>query len=407
MSWIKNNLNNFIFLKVVCFVILILIMFSIQVKSETNKNEFWVKQFGTAGLDCGNSVSIDNNGNIFITGSVDGNLDGEINAGNWDIFLIKYDINRIKKWTRLIGTSGIETAYGVAADIYGNIYITGCSNGNLDGYTNQGVEDIFLIKFDNNGNKIWTRLFGTTSEDSGHDIAIDNNGDIYIIGETRGDLDGFTNQGSWDIFLTKYNSDGDKLWTCLIGTADYDHGRGVAVDNDNNVYITGDVETSIFIGKYDPDGLGLWTLNISSGESVSDYGNDIAVDKDGNIFITGETWGHFAGNINYGCDDIFLIKLNKNGNIFWIKQIGSDTLDAGNGVITDNDGNIYITGYTYGDLDGYTNQGGPDIFLIKYDNKGNKKWTRLFGTTHGDIAYDIDVDNRGNLLSLPTSFKNL
>lgn len=114
----------------------------------------WTIQFGTDGADWTSGVSIDANGNIYVAGSTEGGLDGNINAGHYDIFLIKYDSSGEKQWTRQFGTTSPDGASRVSVDANRNIvYITGYTGGGLDGNINAGLEDVFLVRYDTNGNK--------------------------------------------------------------------------------------------------------------------------------------------------------------------------------------------------------------------------------------------------------------
>ena len=92
----------------------------------------------------------------------------------------------------------------------GNVYVTGYTNGGLDGNTSAGGSDIFLVKYDSAGTKQWTRQLGTASDDYGEGVAVDGSGNVYVTGGTLGGLDGNTSAGGADIFLVKYNSDGVK-----------------------------------------------------------------------------------------------------------------------------------------------------------------------------------------------------
>ena len=109
-------------------------------------------------------------------------------------------------WTRQIGTSSDDKANGVAVDTSGNVYVTGCTGSGLDGNTSAGEDDIFLIKYDTSGNKIWTRQIGTSSDDYASAVAVDTSGNVYVTGSTDGDLDGNTSAGEDDIFLIKYDT---------------------------------------------------------------------------------------------------------------------------------------------------------------------------------------------------------
>ena len=222
-------------------------------------------------------------------------------------------------WTRQLGTALGDRGYGVSIDGSGNIYVTGRTYGGLDGNTNAGGADMFLIKYDTASAKLWTRQLGTANEDAGYDVTVDGSGNTYVAGYTLGSLDGNTSAGIADIFLTKYDMDGTKLWTRQLGTAKYDEGQGVSVDGSGNAYVTGhayvglDGNTSegfmdVFLTKYDTAGAKLWTQQL--GTAVYDYGRGVSVDGSGNAYVTGYTYGDLDGNTSAGGDDIFLTKIS-------------------------------------------------------------------------------------------------
>jgi hypothetical protein len=109
-----------------------------------------------------------------------------------------------RPWTRQLGTAGKDQGRGIAVDAGGNIYVTGYTGGELDGNKNAGDEDLFLVKYDPSGIKQWTRQLGTASYDAGTAVAVDNRGNIYATGYTEGGLDGNTNAGEFDAFLIKF-----------------------------------------------------------------------------------------------------------------------------------------------------------------------------------------------------------
>ena len=134
-------------------------------------------------------------------------------------------------WTKQLGASSDDWGYGVTIDslgnIIGNIYVTGRTGGGLDGNTNSGGDDIFLVKYNSSGTKQWTKQLGTSSSEEGNDVTTDSSGNIYVTGYTDGDLDGNTNSGNHDIILVKYNSSGTKQWNKQLGSSSYDEGYSV------------------------------------------------------------------------------------------------------------------------------------------------------------------------------------
>jgi hypothetical protein len=154
-------------------------------------------------LDRGSGIAVDSGGNSYITGHTEGNLDGHMNQGSYDSFIAKYDTNGNKQWVRLLGTSLYDYGKDIAVDSGGNSCIAGNTEGDLDGQLNTGSHDIFAAKYDTNGNKQWVILLGTSLSDFGEGMAIDPYGSSYITGNTKGDLDGNENAGQEDIVITK------------------------------------------------------------------------------------------------------------------------------------------------------------------------------------------------------------
>ncbi|HEY9671697.1 MAG TPA: SBBP repeat-containing protein [Waterburya sp.] len=151
-----------------------------------------------------------------------------------------------------------------------------------------------------------------------------------------------------------------------------------------------------FEGNVPPDGPVL-----EKTKQLGTSGYDLAVapgtDSFGNVYVTGVTTGSLGG-VNAGSDDVWFAKYDSNGNQLWIQQFGSSNFDAPLNIVTDKDGNSYLTGVTKGDLGG-TNQlpGNYDVWLAKYDSNGSQVWTRQFGANQVDTSFGIDIDDNGNV----------
>ena len=115
--------------------------------------------------------------------------------------------------SRQLARSSNDYAYGVATDLSGNVYVAGGTNGGLDGNTNAGNTDLFVVKYSSSGTKQWTKQLGSSSRDSANGVATDSSGNIYVTGTTYWELDGNTSAGKADLFVVKYNSSGTKQWT--------------------------------------------------------------------------------------------------------------------------------------------------------------------------------------------------
>ncbi|MCX5786419.1 MAG: SBBP repeat-containing protein [Elusimicrobia bacterium] len=372
----------------------------------TSGDKLWARQFGSVSTDDGYGVATDSSSNVYVTGRTAGGLDGNTNEGDYDMFLAKYDASGARLWTKQLGTSSYDEGRGVAADSSGNVYVTGRTYGGLDGNTNEGDYDMFLVQYSASGIKQWTRQLGTSSYDEGRGVATDSSGNVYVAGDTNGGLDGNTNAGGGDMFLVKYDSSGNKKWTKELGTPSSDFGSGVTTDFSGNIYVTGYTDGvlggaanaggyDIFVVKYSTSGAKLWTRQL--GTNGSDFGSGVATDSSGNVYVTGRTNGGLDGNTNEGDYDMFLVKYSTAGVKRWTRQLGTSLYDEGRGVAIDSSDNVYVSGYTAGGLDGNTNAGGYDMFLVKYDSSGAKLWTKQFGTASSDLNSGVAADSSGNV----------
>ena len=284
----------------------------------------WTKQLGTNTNDYAYGIATDSSDNVYVTGTTWGGLDGNSNTGRWDLFVVKYNSSGTKQWTKQLGTTSDETAYGIATDSSGNVYVTGYTAGGLDGNTSEGDWDLFFIKYNSSGAKQWSRQLGTSQSDIARGVTTDLSGNIYVTGDTSDELDGNNKVGGKDLFVVKYNSEGIKQWTKQLGTNAYDEAYGIATDSSGNVY------------------------------------------------VTGYTAGGLDGNSSYGSKDLFVVKYNSSGTKQWTKQLGTSSDDEAYGIAADSSGNVYVAGSTSGGLDGNTSAGNSDLFVVKYDSDGNK-----------------------------------
>ena len=358
----------------------------------------WTQQFGTPYNDTGFGVARDGSGNIYITGSTGGDLDGHTSEGLLDIFLSKFGSSGNRVGSKQFGTSGDDIANAIAIDPSGNIYITGSTRGSLPGWTSAGGKDIFLAKVDSSGNIIFTRQFGTNQDDVAYGIAIDTNGNVYIAGSTGGIL-GTTSAGGLDIFLAKFDSSGNRVFTHQFGTNQDDIGFGVVVDISGNIYITGSTKgilgsssfglQDVFLAKFNSSGVNQFIVQF--GSAGDDVGYSIGLSGTDNIYITGSTLGNLPGNTSSGLTDIFLAKFNSSGANQFLRQLGTTGRDVGNSVAVDSGGNVYVVGSTEGGLLGNSAFGLADIFLAKFNSSGVIQFARQLGTSSNDIAYGLAI----------------
>uniref|UniRef100_A0A6C0KLI6 Pesticidal crystal protein Cry22Aa Ig-like domain-containing protein n=1 Tax=viral metagenome TaxID=1070528 RepID=A0A6C0KLI6_9ZZZZ len=404
-----------------------------SIDSETNNilYDVWTKNMNTNNYNKALSTSSD--GNIYVIHYTNGDINGDVTSES-ETFLTKYDTNGNILWTSLLGSSYIHSWQGITTSSDGNIYITGYTNENLDNIDNKinsGGKDAFLTKYDTNGNRVWTKIISSFDiisysngaldtvnnvdqddvalggDDEGIGVATSSDGNhIYITGYVSRSIQNRNNQshiGMKDIFLTKFNINGDIVWTNILGTSNSEQGLGIATSSDgtSHVYITGYTtgdldgivnsgEKDVFLSKYDTHGSKLWTTLL--GSSLNEEGLGIATASDSSIYITGYTKGTLNDNLNAGNKDIFLSKYDTNGNNTWTTLLGSSGSDEGVGIVTSSDSNsIYITGSSTENIENVS--GNKGAFLIKYDINGNKSWTKILGSSEYDKGVGIAITN--------------
>jgi catechol 2,3-dioxygenase-like lactoylglutathione lyase family enzyme len=341
----------------------------------------WNQSFGSSSKDLGTGISLDGSGNLYITGITTGNLGGP-NAGGEDSFVRKYDTNGNALWTRQLGTSTNDDSVAVSADKLGNVFFTGGTSGALGG-ASAGRDDVFVGNYDSAGNLQWLHQFGTASVDGGLDLSADGQGNVYVGGETN------MNPNfpyPFDAFLTKYDSAGNQLWTRTLASTGDDRTLGVSVDGLGNVYAAGWAggnfsgepnPTGAFLAKYDAAGNLLWIRQDNAGTI---YG--MSADGQGNIFLGGTN------------GDALVFKYDSSGHLIWSRQFGTTGYDIIYALSADQLGNVYVTGSTEGTLGG-PNAGSTDTFVAKYDAAGNQLWLLQLGGSGGDSASGAAAGGNG------------
>lgn len=344
------------------------------------------------------------------------------------------------QWAKSVGGTGYETSTSISVDANENVYATGyfgsptITFGNTV-LTNNGGDDIFIVKYDAFGNVAWAKSAGGAASDVGNSISVDANGNSYLIGGFNSSSIVFGNTtltnddgsgNSPDIFIVKYDVAGNVLWAKRAGGGFIDNCYGISIDTSGNFYITGGfqsltvtfdtinltktnyVGTDIFIAKYDSLGNALWAKNI--GGNNTDIGNGIIADVKGNSYLTGQFQEPIIfGNTtltNVVDDDIFVVKYDPSGNVLWAKSAGGSSIDEGNSISIDGNGNSIVTGHfysssiTFGNIiltNDTTNIFTCDIFIVKYDSLGNVHWAKSIGGTNNEVGNSINVDLYGNI----------
>ncbi|MBK6419345.1 MAG: hypothetical protein IPF79_09185 [Ignavibacteria bacterium] len=253
---------------------------------------------------------------------------------------------------------------------------------------NKEVMDIFVIKLDKDGDVLWKKTFGGQRDDRGYFITTTSDNGVLITGVTESNDDDFEgmSKGMHDIFVIKLDKDGEVLWKKIFGGSGPEQGFCITTTSDSCVLITGVTMSNdndfdgmnkwsqdIFVIKLDKDGETLWKKTI--GGRAGEEGFSITTTSDNGVLITGYTSsndGDFGG-MNNGGFEIVLIKLDKDGKTLWKKTFGGKDGEWSNSITTTSDNGVLITGVTEsndGTFKGMK-KGGEGIFVIKLDSNGS------------------------------------
>jgi len=336
-------------------------------KLDPNGIYLWAKRAGGSSEDHGNSIAVDAAGNCYISGYFESTATfGTFNlicSGSCDTFVAKLDTNGNWLWAKKPVCTLYDAGSAIAVDAAGNSYVSGSFTGTATFGTSTLIgSGGFVAKLDTDGNWMWAQNSGGTSSVNCSAIAIDDTGNSYVNGyfydtATFGTTS-LTSSGEDDIFVAKLDAIGNWLWAKQAGGTSEDFGNAIAVDTAGNSYVSGFFNSTATFG----------TSNLST-----------------------------SGN-----SDIFVAKLDAGGNWLWARQAGGTGADVGKGIAADAAGNSYLSGSFIGTATfGTTNlisRGNSDIYVAKLDANGNWRWIKQAGGVSHESAYALTLDARGNCL---------
>ncbi len=415
----------------------------------------WVKPQGGFAYS---KITHDSLGNIYTYGDLASTADFDpgpsvfnlTSNGNQDVFVSKLDSNGNFLWAKQFGGAGVEQAHDMKIDAAGNVCITGRFYLTVDfnpgpgvfNLTSNGSWDIFVLKLDPNGNFIWAKQIGGPGYDLGVALVTDPSNNIYINGnfEDSADFDPGPNvqmkvsQGSSDMFICKLDAMGQLIWVDHIGNFNQGYLSSLAIDDSCNLFYTGFFQNivdfdpgsgtfnmnafpgdDIFVSKLDSAGHLVWAKQFPC--SLYGRGGKIAVDHQGNVYSTGiltytidfDPGPGVYNLIGQGVTpwDLYLSKLDAQGNFVWAKQIIGDHNNIIDELTLDHHGNVYIAGTNKDTTDfdpspntySVVSQGGGDIFIVQYDTSGNFNWHKKITTNFDESCHGLSFNKHGDLFA--------
>ena len=389
------------------------------------------------------AMDFDADNNLYVTGYITGESAFNANVtfssaqGNGDIYVAKYSPTGTLVWVKKFGGSMSDRGYGIKIDNNGDLLVSGQYFGNVDfgGNVLQSVsnsKDIFLLKMNPQGDVIWALSEGGSMGDNMYALDIDTENNVILTGQFAGAatiggqafssvMNPDLNVPSYDLFVSKYDSNGNPLWA-IHGAAKYeDRGMALGTDTQNNIYLAGQFSDTLqiagqtfnnvgyntgFITKLSPNGTIQWFNRISGG-MVLPY--DLVVGANNQITICGDFLGNLMHQGTNGLQTlthdydrkVFVSTVNAAGHVLWQRALGSDNEISARGIARDNNNQIYVTGHFRCALTElqenntalFNSVGFRDIYLWTLNAAGSSLQTKQMGGKKNDYAYDIQVNS--------------
>ncbi|MCQ6959212.1 hypothetical protein [Mucilaginibacter aquariorum] len=384
-----------------------------EVEASNLKTADFNKNFGGSKEDIATAIATSKDGSYVIAGRTLSN-DGDIlgNHGLYDGLLIKIDKNGNKIWAKCFGGSNSDEITGIAATEDGGYIFTGSSessDGDLAGLM-LTQSTLWIVKLNSQGVIEWSKVIPNDSPNSGlrqaNSIIQTKSGDYVLAGKV------WITNSTYNGWYCKLTNLGSVLWEKSIGSVDSDRFQQVVEEKNGNLWLVGTFgqpyesdpisKGDVWLAKVDKDGN--ITCQQKYGGSLLDEGNSLALDKNRGIIIAGTTYssnGDVAG-FHGGRYDAWVIKVDMSGKKIWQKSAGGTGGDLFSSVIAMQKGGFLLAGQTNsqdGDVTNGTNFQTGDGWLVKLTDSGDIQSQKTFGGGGGDAFYFIAQGLKNNIVA--------
>ncbi|TVQ67535.1 MAG: hypothetical protein EA363_12260 [Balneolaceae bacterium] len=391
-----------------------------------------IKIFGGTRADLGYAIDHTADGGYVLTGQFQSNNGDFENmdklGGVIDVFVLKITYSGEIEWIQILSGSNRDEGRSIRQTSDNGYILAGSTlsgNGDFAGERtgSRFDNDIFLAKLDSEGNKVWIETFVGSKNDRANSVVESGDGGYVVTGAVRssdGDFGGVDRISS-DIFVLKVSASGQLEWKKTYGGSGDDSGSSIIPALDGGYVLTGGTRSNdgdfsgmnrgsfdVFVMKLDSNGNMEWRETY--GGSDYDFSHAIMAAGDGGYVLTGRTVsndGDFEGNLR-GESDIFVIKLDPRGAVEWTQTYGGSAQDSGHSITQAIDGGFVLTGSAFsndGDFAG-ANKGEFSIPVVKVDAAGNREWVRVFSGSRRDMGMSIVTSNDGTYVLTGSTSSN-
>jgi len=311
----------------------------------------WSKLIGGTPNEAAYAVTTDTAGNVILTGDsgsialTEAYANLHTSDNSVDIFVAKYSSNGVQRWKKTIaGSNGAEVGNRVKVDASNNIYVSGITNSSaLNGKAMSGAQDGFLMKLNSNGKIAWTKTLGTSADDRISNFTIGKDGAIYTTSSPD------IHATAPPAIVTKISSNGTVRWTQSYANSTYGSALAITQGKDGNLYVVGNTQGAMdgqtyvpggdgfpngwnaYIGKLTTAGEKVWTKQYSPF-SITQGSTQISSGFDGNLYLAGATENHITGATPHGATDATLAKIGLDGAITWSRTYGDANINVLTGI---------------------------------------------------------------------------
>ncbi|MEI9990238.1 MAG: hypothetical protein WDM86_09385 [Rhizomicrobium sp.] len=408
----------------------------------TPTNTVSVTAAPTTGTTTASSTVVDSSGNVYVLGNATGDFGNQVNQGQQDAYLTKYDSAGNVLWTRMLGSAGTATAGGLALNPQGGVVITGTTTADLTTTAiADGNNDSFVAKYDANGNQTWVKQIQTLINNQSNAVSVDASGNVYIGGAVGGytaNVDGKavsmpggvigngqTASGGGDAYLAKFDSKGNLISENQFGTSAADSVAATATGSDGSLYVASVQNGHAVVAKYaggDITTPPTWTQDLGDLQNGGAIGG-LTV-SGGQVYVSGTTQNPnlTAGGAatvatpSSGGSDAFVFALTDQGTTAapnFVSYVGTAAQDKGGAVTVGGDGTIYLTGSTTGTFAGQTRNiaNVSNSFATALSSTGAINWTKQYAGIDGvssgaSLAVDPNGSSVLDALGLPRGTVN-